>query len=157
MIGQAMRRADHGFTLLELMIALAIAVFIMALVLPTGSRRGDRQMVSGAARDIAQSMRLARSSAVIHNRSAAIVFDIANAAYGSGKQVTVLPRGTQMTLRTAQSEELSATEGAIRFYPDGSSTGGGVTLARGATRFNVLVDWLTGSVSIKDDSIAVRR
>ena len=38
--------------------------------------------------------------------------------------------------------------GAIRFYPDGSSTGGRITVASGERKYLVDVDWLTGRVSI---------
>ena len=43
----------------------------------------------------------------------------------------------------------SATRsGAIRFFPDGGSNGGRLTLAAGERKFNVDVDWLTGRVAI---------
>jgi general secretion pathway protein H len=38
--------------------------------------------------------------------------------------------------------------GAITFAPDGSSSGGRVVLRAGANAVTVLVDWLTGRVSI---------
>ena len=53
-------------------------------------------------------------------------------------------------LYTAQSEIVDDKHGAIRFYPDGSSTGGRVTLASGERKFLVDVDWLTGRVTIKE-------
>ena len=44
----------------------------------------------------------------------------------------------------------SDKRGAIRFYPDGSSTGGRITVSSGERKFLVDVDWLTGRVSIED-------
>jgi general secretion pathway protein H len=44
----------------------------------------------------------------------------------------------------------SERRGAIRFYPDGSSTGGRITVTFGRTQYLVDVDWLTGRVSITD-------
>ena len=38
----------------------------------------------------------------------------------------------------------------IRFYSDGSSTGGRITVASGERKYLVDVDWLTGRVSIGD-------
>ena len=38
--------------------------------------------------------------------------------------------------------------GAIRFFPDGSSTGGRVTLMVGERSYAVDVDWLTGRVRV---------
>ncbi len=39
---------------------------------------------------------------------------------------------------------------SIRFYPDGSSTGGRNTGSSGEGKYLVDVDWLTGRVSIAD-------
>jgi general secretion pathway protein H len=38
--------------------------------------------------------------------------------------------------------------GSIRFFPDGSSTGGRVMIAAGNEKLSVDVNWLTGRVSI---------
>jgi general secretion pathway protein H len=42
--------------------------------------------------------------------------------------------------------------GAIRFYPDGGSSGGGVVVRDGGRRFIVLVDWLSGNISVVRDA-----
>ncbi len=55
-----------------------------------------------------------------------------------------------MKLFTAQSDIADEKTGAIRFYPDGGSNGGRVTLAAGERKFEVDVDWLTGRVAILD-------
>jgi len=61
-----------------------------------------------------------------------------------------LPKGIDLKLYTAQSEVTSERKGGIRFYPDGSSTGGRITLSAGERKYLVDVDWLTGRVSIED-------
>jgi general secretion pathway protein H len=61
-----------------------------------------------------------------------------------------LPEGIELKLFTAQSEVESDKRAAIRFYPDGSSTGGRITVALGERKYLVDVDWLTGRVSIAD-------
>ena len=38
----------------------------------------------------------------------------------------------------------------LRFVPDGGSNGGRITVASGARKFDVDVDWLTGRVAILD-------
>jgi general secretion pathway protein H len=40
--------------------------------------------------------------------------------------------------------------GSIRFFPDGSSTGGSISLASGRETHTVVVDWLTGRVRISE-------
>jgi hypothetical protein len=58
-----------------------------------------------------------------------------------------------MSLITTGVEALSAARGAILFFPDGSSTGGGVRLEparlQGET-IVVSVDWLTGRVALEE-------
>ena len=61
-----------------------------------------------------------------------------------------LPARLDLKLYTAQSEIVDDRRGAIRFYPDGSSTGGRVTVASGERKLLVDVDWLTGRVTIKE-------
>ena len=46
------------------------------------------------------------------------------------------------------------TGGAIRFFPDGSSTGGEIMLAGAAGTFFVRVDWLTGRIRIDEGETA---
>ena len=45
---------------------------------------------------------------------------------------------------------IDETRGGIRFFPDGSSTGGYIALADDKTEYRVKVDWLTGHISIAD-------
>jgi general secretion pathway protein H len=45
-----------------------------------------------------------------------------------------------------------ANVGEIRFFPDGSSTGGEITLAGGNAHRYVQVDWLTGRVAVYEDT-----
>jgi general secretion pathway protein H len=61
-----------------------------------------------------------------------------------------LPDNLEVKLYGAQSEVTSERRGSIRFYPDGSSTGGRITVASGERKYLVDVDWLTGRVSIED-------
>jgi general secretion pathway protein H len=56
-----------------------------------------------------------------------------------------------LELLTISGEALNDREGNIRFNPDGSSTGGRISLADGRRRIGVGVDWLTGRVSVVDE------
>ena len=64
--------------------------------------------------------------------------------------VDALPKELDLKVYTAQTEVSSESKAAIRFYPDGSSTGGRITVASGERKYVVDVDWLTGRVSIGD-------
>ena len=62
-----------------------------------------------------------------------------------------LPADLSLELLTISGEALNGREGDIRFNPDGSSTGGRISLADGRRRIGVGVDWLTGRVSVADE------
>jgi general secretion pathway protein H len=61
-----------------------------------------------------------------------------------------LPKTAALSVFTAKSEAVEDKVASIRFFPDGSSTGGAISIANGGTKFRVDVDWLTGSVTILD-------
>ncbi len=144
----------RGFTLLELVIALAIAALLFALAIPGGSRQREHAELSGAARAMATALRATRSKAIAAGQSTAFAIDVEAARYVSDdvRRPQALPRDTRVALFTVETERRGDTLGLIRFYPDGSSTGGGVSLSRGSDRFDVLVSWLTGGVSIHESA-----
>ena len=59
-----------------------------------------------------------------------------------------LPARLDLKLYTAQRDLVSEKVGAVRFFPDGGSNGGRITLAAGERKYDVDIDWLTGRVSI---------
>jgi general secretion pathway protein H len=56
----------------------------------------------------------------------------------------------ELKLFTAQNDLVSDSVGSIRFFPDGGSNGGRITVAAGERKFDVDIDWLTGRVAIVD-------
>ena len=61
-----------------------------------------------------------------------------------------LPADVDVIFRTAKEELVSESASRIRFFADGSSTGGRVTLARDGAAYHISVDWLTGRVAITE-------
>jgi general secretion pathway protein H len=52
---------------------------------------------------------------------------------------------------TAQTELTGEGAANIRFFPDGSSTGGRVTLERGQTVWKIDINWLTGQIELENE------
>jgi general secretion pathway protein H len=141
----------NGLTLIETMVALAIMGFILVLALPMMSSGQGHSELRTAATDIGAALRAVRSRAVAKNHEEIFLIDTDRARYRlSGGTAVSLPPSVRLTLFTTTQEQLSPGIGAIRFYADGSSTGGGMTLTRGDTHYDILVDWLTGRISIQD-------
>jgi general secretion pathway protein H len=141
--------ASSGFTLLELLIVLAIMAFSLVLVIGYRPPWSGRFELDTLASELASQLRAARSEAIVGDQPAAVQFDLAHRRYRAGSAVPKqLPAGVSVELLTVAGERRGIASGDIRFNPDGSSTGGRIVLAQGKQRVTVGVDWLTGRVSI---------
>lgn len=142
----------RGFTLIELLVVMVIMVLAYAMTAPMISAGLSGTELKAAARQIAAGLRKARSDAVVHKNEVALTVDVERRQFelNGDKRIYRLPEKIEVSLFTAQSELLDGKSGAIRFYPDGSSTGGRVTLSRGERKYLVDVDWMTGRVKILD-------
>jgi general secretion pathway protein H len=139
-----------GFTLIEVILVLVImAAGSVMIVRMVGSGTPTWEL-KGGARKVAAALRLARSDALTTRTEATVTIDLERRSFSvSGDQREhALPRQADIKLFTADQEVVSETKGAIRFYGDGTSTGGRVTISEGERKFEVDVDWLTGRVRI---------
>lgn len=140
----------RAFSLLELLVVLAIVALASTILVPafTGGAGAELQV---AARDLASGLRYARSHALTHGDEVTLTLDVDGHRFEiSGSDVgRDLPSSVELSLYTARSELLDGNTAAIRFFPDGSSTGGRITVtgANGQERY-IDVDWLTGRVDI---------
>lgn len=145
--------AERGFTLIELLLVLVIGAAMYALVPPMFSAGMAGAELKGATREVAAGLRQARGQAIRMRQEAVLSLDLENKTFtvaGDARR-HVLPKRVELKLFTAQSE-VDARVGRIRFFPDGGSTGGRVTLGVGDKKFLVDVDWLTGRVTIAEPS-----
>lgn len=131
---------------------LAIIGLVLTLV-PALMLRGQPGLeVEVAARAIADGLRETRSDAVVGNREQVFSIDVEQRLFraGEGKPLKQLDREIELRLYTAQSELIDDASGRIRFFPDGSSTGGAIGVGLDGQQAAVTVDWLTGQVTIAD-------
>lgn len=139
-----------GFSLIELLVVLGILSLLVALIPPVVSTTLDGQKVKGAVRELAAGLRAARGQAVATQQDVALALDVESRRYavGARSHALNLPRDTQITLRTATTEQQTNSSGTIRFFPDGSATGGEITLTRGQRAYAIRIAWLTGRVTV---------
>jgi general secretion pathway protein H len=143
---------EGGFTLLEIVIVLVIGAAAYAMILGIPFRGASTADLKAAARTLASGLRQAQTMAITTRRDASLTLDMDAREYvlPGEKEARQLPKNIDLKLYTAQSEVSSEKKGGIRFYPDGSSTGGRITVSAGERKYLVDVDWLTGRVSIED-------
>jgi general secretion pathway protein H len=141
-----------GFTLLELMVVLVIMVLVYSLAVPVFSTLVPGVELKSATRQLSAGLRKARSNAVTRKHESTLTLDVEHRQFTvtDDQKKYTLPSELNLNLKTARREQLAPNIGAIRFYPDGSSTGGSITLASGEVRYTIDVNWLTGQVMIVD-------
>ncbi len=143
---------SYGFTLLELLVVLGLLAMVYALVPPMLNAGGSMAELKAGARQVAAGLRSARSRAIVSREEAVLRVDVEarNFSITGDKKIRRLPHQAQIRVFTAEGEVQNASNAAIRFYPDGGSTGGRVTLTMGQRELHVDVDWLTGQIEILD-------
>ncbi|MDQ2090855.1 GspH/FimT family pseudopilin [Marimonas arenosa] len=148
----ANRRGADGFTLIELLVVMTLMALVAALATPMLGRVVPGLEVKAAAQDLGGELRRARSVALRDNREATVLIDVAAGSYrGAGEaRDAELPSGVTVELVMARRERIDDDRGRIRFYPDGTSTGGRIILARGSARYELEVDWFDGMVRMHE-------
>ena len=145
-------RSAEGFTLLELLIVLALMAIVARFVLPMFGGPISTSELRATARQLAAGLRLAQSEAVSQRRETFLLLDVAGKRFkvDNDPHAHKLPSKVELKLFTAQNDLVSESIGSIRFFPDSGSNGGRITVGAGDRKFDVDIDWLTGRVAILD-------
>ena len=154
-------RSSTGFTLLELLVVLAIASLLVALVPPVVSAVVPGAKLKVAARELAATIRDARNQAVTRNMTIDMNFEFEPAQYQVASDTPqVLPGNIQIAILDSNARTpapsvagLDMSQGekvSLRFYPDGSSSGAIVRVANSDTYYAVEVGWLMGRVTVSE-------
>jgi general secretion pathway protein H len=144
------RRAQRarGFTLIEILaviVLIAIGVTIAAVSLH-GTGRGR---LDAAAQQVAAGLRDTRTRAVATSQPQAFVVDLrAHTFAAPGRGPRKLPAAAAVQVTSAAEDAAGQGVARIRFFPDGSSSGGHVELSEAHRTVRVDVDWLTGAVAV---------
>jgi general secretion pathway protein H len=151
-----MASKDAGFSLLEIMVALAIIALAMTLVGVGFARSSAGFRFDAAAQDLMQTLREAQARALRTGREVAVVIDVDNHSYQLAQDTPVqLPADAGLRVVSAGQAMMESHHPAFAFMPDGGSTGGSVTLTAQGRTAVVAVDWLTGAVGMsKGDASA---
>lgn len=122
----------------------------MAVVAPNLTSGNQSSVLKGAARDIASGLRFARGQALTTQKDTQLSIDLEENTYTvSGQDKTYhLSNDIEITLAVAQNEASGDGEGSIRYFADGSSSGGRITLELNDLKQTVDVNWLTGQIEL---------
>src|SRR3954452_16342048 len=136
-----------GFSLIELVAVAVLIGIALSVVSMAFNKSLDNAKVQAASRDLVAALRYTRGQAIVKGQQTALDLDMQNNTFQApGKPLMKLPNEMHMTLLTAESEQTGATSGRIRFFADGASTGGHVSVYMGQREWRINVSWLTGQV-----------
>lgn len=138
-----------GFTLLELMVALAVAGFAIGATAIAYPKMHASMEYRAALRGVLAGMNMARIEAARNGHPAVFYVDPLTRAYGvDDRELGRFPDSVGVQFTVAGQEIDSRGRAHIRFHPEGGATGGSVDLLRGqGTGTRLRVDWLFGSVT----------
>lgn len=141
-----------GFTLLELIVVLFIVVLGFSALGINLSSGNNSTELKAAARDVVSALRYARGQALMTHQQTTVALNLAENTYTvSGRdKVYIIPKTIDVAVVTAQSELTGEGLGNIRFFADGSSTGGRVTLERNNSAWQIDINWLTGQIDLEN-------
>jgi general secretion pathway protein H len=149
--GVAPARGQAGFTLLEVIIVLAILGLVAGIVAARGPSNSHGLSVRGQVATVVEALRGARGRAIAGNRPVGVAVDGARGSIAvDGGPTLHLPPELALTAVAGPAGEPGDKPAGIRFTPDGGSNGGRIVLADGKRRTEIGIDWLTGRVSVAD-------
>src|SRR5690242_2372898 len=144
-------RRFAAFTLIEMLaviVLIAIAVTVTAVSL-RGRARG--QLVASAQR-VAAGLRDTRTRAMATGKPQWFTVALRGHAWAApGRDPRAFPPGASGRVTSAAEDTDQAGMARIRYFPDGSSSGGNIVLSDNRRSARVDVDWLTGAVTIAHD------
>lgn len=147
-MAQPMR--SSGFSLLELMLVLLLIALMFTMVprmMGTGVSGAE---LKSSVRALNSAMKLARDAAINTRREAYVTVNVETREFTTTFESRTHKLNEQLTLKlfTSQADQLDQSTASFRFYPDGSSNGGRVTVGANEREFAIDIDWLTGRSSI---------
>ena len=141
----ALRRRQAAFTLLELLVVMAILVMTYALVPRVYSGLVPAREFDAAAHDLLRELRSLRQSAVVEGRTLAFTVENDGTGYRAGSEAPIrtLPRATSLQLE-------QDPDRVIRFFADGKNDGFVLRLSGAGGQVTISSDWVTGRLVVSE-------
>ncbi|MFD2055868.1 GspH/FimT family pseudopilin [Mesorhizobium calcicola] len=137
--------AAAGFTLVEMLVVLAIMALVAAIAAPGLVSNYRTKNLETLAGEITMRLRLSRTSAIATARPKQVVVDLGTRTIRFGERdIVALPDDVKMTVVTGQETVVAGRQTVLTFLPDGSASGMDISLQRNGRATRIAVNWLTG-------------
>lgn len=149
MIGHSAKIGEMGFTLIELLVVLTIAALGLTIASAYLSSDGAARDHSLHAARIAGALRIARAHAHAYHLDISFTIDPSKHEWhleGGPSAQGQVPTSQQLSLEGTQIGR-GKDEVRLVFYPDGSASGGRISLSSAAGTTVLTVRWLDAAIS----------
>ena len=150
MAEQTIRRSGQivaGFTLLEMLVVLAILALLSAVALAR-LRLNEGARLRAAAHSLIVDLRLCHEEAMRRGSPTALVATSEGYRLLPSGQAKRLPSGIELVANPSTDFLVENVADAVRFFPDGSSTGGTFVIQQGTAQFRVVVRGIDGRAGL---------
>ena len=151
-----MLKRGNGFTLMEMMIVMAIIAIASAVIIPRiGSSDGKLYRVQ--LNTLTATLNYNRRNAIIMNRPFAMTLFPAAGNEGQADNAQKVKKGDWAS-QGAKIQWHSGTQKirnkafTIKYFPQGGATGGTIRLQHGSYIALLIIDGITGKVTVKETS-----
>ncbi|MER9918747.1 MULTISPECIES: GspH/FimT family pseudopilin [unclassified Mesorhizobium] len=142
---KADQQAEAGFTLVEMLVVLAIMALVAAIAAPGLVSHYRSKSLETLAGEITMRLRLSRTSAIATARPREVLVDLGARTIRFGERdVFALPDDVKLTVVTGQETVVAGRQTVLTFLPDGSASGMDISLQQKGRTARIAVNWLTG-------------
>ena len=137
-----------GFTILEMIVSLALLSLVIGLPIGIISRGGGKVEIESAMRGMCRALRATHSISLATNADAVFMIDKYRNSYRSnGAREVFLPSSILMHVNSGRYGMQDNSHSSITFFPDSTSSGGDITLENNRVKATISINWLTSEIS----------
>ena len=139
----------RGFSLLEIIVVVGLIAVVMSFAAYALNRQLPGQQLRSSAKELAAELRFTKSQAMMTGQAQVFQINAKTREWRGPKNHSgVLPKSLEIIATTAKREQPEDDVAAIKFFPEGSATGGRIVLQHEKAKWQVDVKWLTGEVKV---------
>jgi general secretion pathway protein H len=141
---------EAGFTLLEMVCALAIVGLLAAVLLPAIPRQTSRARLEAYAIETAALLKADRNAAIRRRLDVTTQVDAPSRSLRSGAsgQTVHVPEDVRFETLLPRNCDNRPVVASISFFASGMSCGGVIVLAKLDAGYEIRVNWLTGRIEV---------